>query len=356
MSLKILSLWLTVGCFSLFRGDVSRHHVFGAANLIDNVNTLIGTSYFEDQFDVHDYGNTAPFAGPPHAHTPWTAQTRDSEDKCQSPYYYFDSFWHGMRRSHWISGSCTIDYGSATVIPSITPNLHDALTFHAMNHTAEISTPSYYGIDLKESSLRVEASSDMRSGIMIVTPIDMKEKYFYLIFKASDTMYNESSINILRPHGEGENNGENEENASDSSSSNLLVDSLTISSPVHRWYQSKGKNAEFSGHHHFKTSRPAFEFGIIEGYTNIKKNQFSGISDKSGTVAAYFKFETVLGEVRIATGTSFINVQKAMMNMHLELQYSKQKSGISMSNCDPRSADILKKNENIDAILQQWNS
>ena len=309
--------------------------VCGTSNLLENVNTLIGTSYFENQFDVHDYGNTAPFAGPPFSHTPWTAQTRDSEDKCQSPYYYFDTYWQGMRRSHWMSGSCTIDYGSATIIPSVTLNLEEALRYHTMNHSAEISTPASYTIDLMESSLLVEAASDIRSGIMKVTPrATIQHKYFYLIFKGSDTMYNESVINITYSEIDRTSNIPNSdymenviETPEGDKKEKLLVNSLTISNPVHRWYQSKQKNANFSGHHYFISSRPACEFGIIEEYKNIKKSQLIGISNKKGTVAAYLKFESALGEVSIATGTSFISVKKAAENLYSELDVTISRNG-----------------------------
>ena len=261
--------------------------VYGTSNLLKYVNTLIGTSYFENQFDVHDYGNTAPFAGPPFSHTPWTAQTRDSEDKCQSPYYYFDTYWQGMRRSHWMSGSCTIDYGSATIIPSVTLNLEEALRYHTMNHSAEISTPASYTIDLMESSLLVEAASDIRSGIMKVTPrATIQHKYFYLIFKGSDTMYNESVINITYSEIDRSSNIPNSdymenviETPEGDKKEKLLVNSLTISNPVHRWYQSKQKNANFSGHHYFISSRPACEFGIIEEYFMLMTDSLYIVSD-----------------------------------------------------------------------------
>jgi len=33
------------------------------------------------------------------------------------PYYYEDSKIQGFRASHWMSGSCTQDYGSVTIMP-----------------------------------------------------------------------------------------------------------------------------------------------------------------------------------------------------------------------------------------------
>jgi putative alpha-1,2-mannosidase len=265
---------------------------------------LLGTSYYKNQFDVHDYGNTAPLIGPPFAHTPWSPQTRDSENKCQSPYYYFDNYWQGLRRTHWMSGSCTIDYGSATIIPSTTANLKESLSLHKLNHNAEVSSPSYYRIMLDESSLLIEAASDIRAGIMKISPINNTQNYFYLIFKGSDSMYNQSTIRIISNEMDG------------------TVNSLIISNPVHRWYQSKGKSANFSGHHFFKTSRSAVEFGIIEGYTDIKKGQLKGQSNERGTIAAYLKFESSLGGVTVATGTSFINPKKAEENLYSTLDNS----------------------------------
>lgn len=305
--MKIRQLPLAFASLLAFQALFSNQLASGSQDLLQYVNTLIGTSYYQNQFDVHDYGNTAPFAGPPFAHTPWTAQTRDSEDKCQSPYYHFDQYWQGMRRSHWMSGSCTIDYGSATIIPSLSANLREALTAHRMDHSSESSSPHYYRMNLAESSMTVEAASDIRSGIMRVTPSD-KQEFFYLIFKASDTMYNQSSVNILPPQAYGE-----------AEDKKLLVNSLTISNPVHRWYQSKGQHAEFSGHHYFETSRPACEFGIIEEYGNVLEGQSTGTSNSMGTVAAYLKFESSLGEVLVATGTSFVSTDKAKKNLYAEL-------------------------------------
>ena len=68
------------------------------------VNMYVGTSFSFNVSDVHDYGNAMLSVGYPHAHTPWTPQTRFTENKCESPYYYFDDYWRGLRRTHWMSG------------------------------------------------------------------------------------------------------------------------------------------------------------------------------------------------------------------------------------------------------------
>src|SRR3954467_12144740 len=63
------------------------------------------------------FANTIPAVTMPFGMTQWTPQTRMSEKKCLPPYYYRDTLFSGIRGSHWLSGSCTQDYGSVTVMP-----------------------------------------------------------------------------------------------------------------------------------------------------------------------------------------------------------------------------------------------
>ena len=63
-------------------------------------------------------GQTYPVVGMPFGMTGWTPETRATEDKCVSPYYYKDARITGFRGSHWLSGSCTQDYGSVTLMPT----------------------------------------------------------------------------------------------------------------------------------------------------------------------------------------------------------------------------------------------
>ena len=99
-----------------------------------------------------------------------------------------------------------------------------------------------------------------------------------------------------------------------------------------RWYQSKGEYAGFDGHHVFKTSRPAVEYGIIHGYTTLTNTQTAtsniepyathGTSTVNGPVVVYMKFEA--GEdVTVATACSFINADKAEINLNEELASSR---------------------------------
>src|SRR5665647_828532 len=68
-------------------------------------------------------GQTYPAVGRPFGMTQWTPETRITEDKCISPYYYNDQYITGFRGTHWMSGSCTQDYGSATFMPFVSDRI-----------------------------------------------------------------------------------------------------------------------------------------------------------------------------------------------------------------------------------------
>ena len=277
---------------------------------LDRVNMFIGTSYSHNVSDNHDYGNTMLNIGVPFAHTPWSAQTRSSENKCESPYYYFDQKWRGMRRTHWMSGSCVIDYGTASILPSLTLDLQDALNYHSMNHSNEKTHPSYYKMFLQESNIEVEATSNSAAGIfrsrLATTPRSTTpaSEYYYLLFLASDSMYNQSSVEI-------KNGSTNEVK-------------VVVHNPVHRWYQSRGEYANFDGHHVFKIDRVTVEYGIIHGYasgdsTVIEPNATSATSSVNGPAVVYLKFRAADGDVTVVTACSFINADKAEFNLNAEL-------------------------------------
>jgi len=50
-------------------------------------------------------GQTFPAVGRPFGMTQWTPETRTTELKCISPYYFNDNLITGFRGSHWMSGS-----------------------------------------------------------------------------------------------------------------------------------------------------------------------------------------------------------------------------------------------------------
>lgn len=270
-----------------------------SSTYVEYVDGYIGTSYWQGTTGVpgsSDNGNTLPQLGVPFAHSPFSPQTRATENKCVSPYYYQDPFFQGMRKTHFMSGSCVIEYGSVTIIPSLTLDVDDALSFHSLIHENEEWTPAYYKVSLPESGVSIEAVNDNRAGVLRVDLSSAIQNTFYLIIISHDTMYNDSTIEIL---------------------SNKT---LQVSNPVHRWYQATGQPAGFSGYHHLELSKDALSFGMIEGSSLVRPGATIGESSDLGPVAAYFEFDSnMFKEVMIAVGSSFVSREKARLNMIAEL-------------------------------------
>ena len=97
---------------SLITGLLGGSHATPSPLVVDQVNPLIGTAA---------QGQTFPSTGVPFGMTQWTPQTRDGEQKCIAPYYFADNRIQGFRGSHFMSGSCTQDYGSVTLMPTMGP-------------------------------------------------------------------------------------------------------------------------------------------------------------------------------------------------------------------------------------------
>ena len=191
--------------------------VFPVSGIDTRVGTAAGDSPSASIFgaggEVH--GNTIPCVTEPHGHTFWTPQTRQTEKKGVSPYYYEDALFCGFRASHWLSGGATQDYGSFALLPSSRPV--------PMDHGEEVSTPSCYAFGGWEMTGLSHSA----------------------IFRFQDCEY--LRISVLSDEGEG----------------TLSVSGRTVSgsNPVHRIYQGKGLPAGFSGHFYLETDA---DFEILE--------------------------------------------------------------------------------------------
>ena len=87
--------------------SLARIPAIAQTQAVDWVNEYIGTA---------SQGQTFLSTAPPFAMTQWTPQTREGNVKCIAPYYYADARIQGFRGSHFLSGSCTQDYGSMTLM------------------------------------------------------------------------------------------------------------------------------------------------------------------------------------------------------------------------------------------------
>ena len=194
-------------------------------SVVSGIDTRVGTdassspssSVFGSAGEV--FGNTLPCVTEPRGHTFWTPQTRQTQKKGVSPYYYGDPDFLGFRASHWLVGGATQEYGSFSLLPSAGPL--------PMDHATEVATPAYYSITLDGRLFEMTARSHSA------------------IFRLEDCDY--LRVSVINNVGEGTISVEGRE--------------ITGSNPVRRIYQGKGQLAGFSGHFVLVTDA---DFEIVE--------------------------------------------------------------------------------------------
>jgi predicted alpha-1,2-mannosidase len=252
---------------------------------LNYVDPLIGTapartvsSLRHSESGSEDKGQTFPAVGRPFGMTQWTPETRTTEDKCVSPYYYNDKYITGFRGSHWMSGSCTQDYGSVTLMPFTTGN-PDTMKHYPVskfNHRNETSTPAYYSLKLDNSDVLTELTGSVRSGMMRFTfPGKKAEAYIFI------------RINSDEKQGKVWYNNENQE--------------ITGYNPVHRIYQGRGQFAGFSGYYVIKFDK---QYKLI---SQLRTDQ---------QLVVGFNNEKV---VNVRIGTSFTSIEAARKNLENEI-------------------------------------
>ncbi len=265
-------------------------------NLIQYVQPLSGTASStttsalkHSEANSEGNANTIPSVGLPFAMTQWTPQTRQTENKCIPPYFYKDSLLSGFRATHWLSGSCTQDYGSFTVMP-VVGKLKTTVNDYSIlfSHENETSTPAYY--KLISRNITTEITSTLRCGIMRFTMLK-DDSLYLLIIPNSD----QSKGFIKMDAEKGEVWGYN---------------------PVHRIYQGWGQPAGFNGWFYIKIenkikSRGTFAGAEIFQQDNIKNKKVEG---------AYAGFLLKKGDqVIIKIGTSFSSLDGAKKNLQAEI-------------------------------------
>ena len=159
LSLALTGLLFTYGCHKK------------AENLIQYVNPLIGTgpstgpNALKHTKGTEGWGQDVPAVSTPFGMTQWTPQTRDTENKWVSPFYFGDQRIQGFRGTHWLGGSCTQDYGSVTIMP-VTGYLKTFVRDRASSFRRETvtSTPAYYSIMLDDYVTFVEMTGTARTG------------------------------------------------------------------------------------------------------------------------------------------------------------------------------------------------
>lgn len=222
-------------------------------------------------------GQNFPAVGRPFGMTQWTPETRTTEDKCVSPYYYNDKYITGFRGSHWMSGSCTQDYGSATLMPFTTakPDTIKRAPASKFSHKNETATPAYYRLQLDNSGIIAELTGSVRSGIMRFT-FPGKNSSFIMIRMNSDEKEGKISMNPEKTE-------------------------ITGYNPVHRIYQGKGKKAGFSGYFVIKFDKA---FQPVPQLLNDQQIILSFSNEKI---------------INVRIGTSFTSIEAARANLGKEI-------------------------------------
>ncbi|QNL48007.1 glycoside hydrolase family 92 protein [Olivibacter sp. SDN3] len=266
-------------------------------DMVKYVQTLAGTAASttlaaqqHSEASSEQYANTIPAVAPPFAMTQWTPQTRKGEEKCVAPYYYTDSLINGFRASHWLSGSCTQDYGSFSVMP-VSGSLADALqdAQSPFSHKKESAGAEYYEVMLDKYNLRVAISGTARAGIMQVEALADDSVYF-LINSNSDEAQGSLQIND-----DGSISGKN---------------------PVHRIYQGWGEYAGFDGYLHLLAEQRVTVSGAFDSGKISLENQSFGDDSKG----VFIGFYLAKGErVSLKMGTSFTDSAGAEKNLAVEI-------------------------------------
>lgn len=244
---------------------------------------------------TEEFGQCIPAVLEPHGMNFWTPQTRDTERKCVSPYYYNDTTLQGFRNSHWLVGGCTQDYGSMTLMPlygtlRTSPQARASRTDHAY----EISTPAYYSNRLLSEGITAELTGRSRAAIFRFTYDNAGDAYL-----------------VVNPN-------------SDEAMGHVEIDTInnriTGYNPVHRIYQGWGEPAGYAGYFVIQLDRKPLEYGVFSGDSVMAGKLSAG---NLPAVGAYVRFKVDKGEqVLVRAASSFTDAEGALRNLEAEIPHT----------------------------------
>ncbi len=269
---------------------------------IDYVDPLIGTgpsttiSNMKHGSEHVNYANAQviPAVTMPFGMTNWTPQTRETEKKCNAPFYYTDPYVQGFRASHWLSGSCAQDYGSFTIMP-VTGELKCSPSVRGshFDQNSQITTPAYYAVELENYQVKAEMTATTRSAIFRFT-FENSDSAFILV----DTNSDEGQGFIQIDHEKNEIVGYN---------------------PVHRLYQGIGKYAGFKGYFVIKFDKSLQNFGVYQ--ENTPKYKQNKIKDEKN-IGGFVAFQVNAGdELLVKAASSFTSIEQARKNLDTEIPH-----------------------------------
>ena len=250
----------------------------------DQVNPMVGTAAD---------GQTFPGVGVPFGMTQWTPATQDSERKGVVPYFYKDQEFHGLRGSHFLSGSATQDYGSFQLLAgSGAFAWHGSMPTAHLSHDAEHSTPYVYNVTLPDLGVTAAVTGTTRCGLLRFTFLKGGSGW---IDVQNNVRAGDGALNIDATHQE-----------------------ITGSGKVRRLYAGLGKLAGFSGYVVVEFDHPFHLAGTWSGadFHAGSVEQSSDASPSGGVVTFDVKpNEQVMARV----GTSFVSIDEARKNLRAEI-------------------------------------
>lgn len=288
-------------CFSIFCTFVLPHNAYmQEGNLLHYVDTRVGTAPSITKtaakfgHNTEEYGQTLPAVLEPHGMNFWTAQTRDTEQKCIAPYYYKDTLLQGFRNSHWIVGGCTQDYGSFTLMPLFARlRCRPADRGTPFSHKEEIAAPDYYRVFLKEEGINAEMTGRSRAAIFRFSYSDEGDA-FLVVNPNSDEGEGFIEIDPERREVRGYN-------------------------PIHRIYQGWGEPSGHSGHFVLSFQKEIEEYGTFCG-EEVRPGETS-VSKQKG-IGVYIRFRVRKGEeLLVKAASSFTGLEGARKNLEAEIPH-----------------------------------
>lgn len=298
--LRFSSTFLFLGLsYMLYQCKPQNQEQTRILSVIDHVDPLIGTgiattpSALKHSVSGSELrGQTFPAVGVPHGMTQWSPQTNYSEKKCLPPYYFESEKIQGFRGTHWMSGSCTQDYGSVTIMPVAGKLIIDAEE-RASNfyRDEEHARPDSYSVVLNKYNIESEIAASSRAGIL----------------KFNFKNYNKRPYIIIEP-----NSDEGEAFVRIDHENNMVYGY----NPVHRIYQGWGDYAGFKGYFVIQFSKPINIYGTYKnGAITYENREILGSQD---TVGMFVGFE-FLDELVVKVGTSFTGFDGALANLNAEI-------------------------------------
>ena len=264
---------------------------------VDYVDPLIGTAP-STTFSALKHGEgkennaqVVPFVTAPFAMTNWTPETKSTEKKCVAPYYYKDSIITGFRGSHWLSGSCTQDYGSFTLMPVSGPTEYvNNKRWSSYSHNTEKSTPYLYEVLLKDYNIQVGMTATNRSGLFKIEYRTSEDAHLIVVPNSDE---GEGFVKILPETHE-----------------------IVGYNPAHRIYQGWGESAGFKGFFVIKVYAPIKEYGVFSN-ESLNPNE-KQLKNKNGLGAYVTLQPTSKKPIYVSVGTSFTSIEQARANLDAE--------------------------------------